>query len=39
MAQVRVAVVGAGRIGGTHLRAYAALVDLGKIVGVADIHL
>ena len=30
--------IGAGGIGGTHLRAYAELPDLCEIVGVADIH-
>ena len=39
MAKLRVAVIGAGGIGGTHLRAYAELPELCEIVGVADIHL
>jgi UDP-N-acetylglucosamine 3-dehydrogenase len=37
MAKIRVAVIGAGGIGGTHLRAYAALNDLCEIVAVADV--
>lgn len=37
MTKVRVAVIGAGGIGGTHLRAYAAWPDLCEIVGVADV--
>ena len=39
MAKIRVAVVGAGGIGGTHLRAYAHWSELCDIVGVADIDL
>ncbi len=39
MKKIRVAVVGAGGIGGTHLRAYAAQPDLCEIAGVADIRL
>lgn len=39
MSKIRVAVVGAGAIGGAHLRAYAALADACQIVGVADINL
>jgi predicted dehydrogenase len=39
MSKIRVAVVGAGGIGGTHLRAYGALSDSCQIVGVADVHL
>ncbi|HVO42763.1 MAG TPA: Gfo/Idh/MocA family oxidoreductase [Aggregatilineales bacterium] len=39
MAKTRVAVVGAGGIGGTHLRAYKDWPDLCEIVGVADIQL
>lgn len=38
MAKLRVAVVGAGGIGGTHLRAYAQLADQCEIVGVADVN-
>lgn len=39
MRLIRVAIVGAGGMGGTHLRAYAAWPDRCEIVGVADIHL
>lgn len=39
MSKIRVAVIGAGGIGGTHLKAYAACPDLCEIVAVADIHL
>lgn len=39
MTKVRVAVIGAGGIGGTHLNAYKAVADLCEIVGVADINL
>ena len=39
MTKLRVAVIGAGGIGGTHLRAYAAWPDLCEIVGVADVDL
>jgi UDP-N-acetylglucosamine 3-dehydrogenase len=39
MAKIRVAVIGAGGIGGVHLKAYAAWTDLCEIVGVADINL
>ncbi len=39
MSKIRVAVIGAGGIGGTHLTAYAAWPDLCAIVAVADIHL
>jgi UDP-N-acetylglucosamine 3-dehydrogenase len=39
MDKVRVAVVGAGGIGGAHLKAYADWPDLCEIVAVADIHL
>lgn len=37
MKKLRVAVIGAGGIGGAHLRAYAAWPDLCELVGVADI--
>src|SRR4051794_22118656 len=39
MAKTRVAIVGAGGIGGTHLRAYADWPDQCEIVGIADIQL
>ena len=39
MAKVRVAIIGAGGIGGTHLQAYAALPEQCEIVGIADVHL
>jgi predicted dehydrogenase len=39
MTKYRVAVIGAGGIGSTHLRAYAAWPDLCEIVGVADVDL
>ncbi len=39
MSKLRVAVIGAGGIGGTHLRAYAHWPDLCEIVGIADIEL
>ena len=39
MSRIRVSVIGAGGIGGTHLRAYAAWPDQCEIVGVADIDL
>lgn len=39
MSKIRVAVVGAGSIGGTHLQAYAALADRCELVGIADAHL
>jgi len=39
MAKLRVAVIGAGGIGGTHLRAYAAWPELCELVGVADIDI
>jgi predicted dehydrogenase len=39
MTKLRIAVVGAGGIGGTHLKAYAGLSHLCEIVGIADVHL
>jgi predicted dehydrogenase len=39
MTKLRVAVIGAGGIGGTHLRAYAAWPDLCELAGVADVDL
>jgi UDP-N-acetylglucosamine 3-dehydrogenase len=39
MAKTRIAVVGAGGIGSTHLRAYAAWPDACEVVGIADIQL
>ncbi|HQY92522.1 Gfo/Idh/MocA family oxidoreductase [Caldilinea sp.] len=39
MTKLRVAVIGAGGIGGTHLRAYAAWPEQCEVVGVADIDL
>ncbi len=39
MSKLRVAVIGAGGIGGTHLQAYTDCPELCEIVGVADIHL
>lgn len=39
MTKLRVAVIGAGGIGGTHLRAYAAWPDLCEVVSVADVDL
>lgn len=39
MTKLRVAVIGAGGIGGAHLNAYSAVADLCEIVGVADINL
>lgn len=37
MSKTRVAVIGAGGIGGAHLRAYAAQHDRCEIVGIADV--
>ena len=37
MERIRVAVLGAGGIGGTHLRAYAAHAERCEIVGIADV--
>lgn len=39
MAKLRIGVIGAGGIGATHLRAYAAWPDLCEIAGIADIDL
>ena len=39
MSKIRVAIIGGGGIGGTHLRAYAAHPDLCEIVGIADVIL
>ncbi len=39
MTRLRVAVIGAGGIAGTHLRAYAAEAQRCQIVGIADIDL
>jgi len=39
MTKLRIAVIGAGGIGGTHLNAYNEVTDLCEIVGVADIDL
>jgi UDP-N-acetylglucosamine 3-dehydrogenase len=39
MRKVRVAVIGAGGIGGAHLNAYREVADLCEIVGVADVNL
>jgi predicted dehydrogenase len=37
MPKLRIAVIGAGGIGGTHLKAYAACPDQCEIAGVADV--
>lgn len=37
MAKIRIAVIGAGGIGGIHLRAYTAHADRCEIVGIADV--
>jgi predicted dehydrogenase len=37
MAKIKVGVIGAGGIGGTHLAAYAFWADVCEIVGIADI--
>ena len=37
MTKLRVAVIGAGGIGGTHLKAYAAWPDLCEVVALADV--
>ncbi len=34
MAKIRVAIVGAGGIGGAHLKAYSGLTDLCELVGI-----
>jgi predicted dehydrogenase len=39
MSKIRVAVIGAGGIGSTHLRAYAACGEQCEIVGLADIDI
>lgn len=39
MKKIRIAVVGAGGIGGAHLKTYAGLSDQCEIVGIADINL
>ena len=37
MAKIRIAIIGAGGIGGTHLRAYSAHSERCEIVGIADV--
>ena len=37
MAKIRIAVIGAGGIGGVHLRAYTSHADRCEIVGIADV--
>jgi predicted dehydrogenase len=39
MSKIRIGVIGAGGIGGTHLRAYRDWRDLCEIVGVADVQI
>jgi predicted dehydrogenase len=39
MPKLRVAIVGAGGIGGAHLKAYAELPDQCELVGIADVNL
>jgi predicted dehydrogenase len=39
MAKIRVGIVGAGGIGGTHLKAYSELADVCEIAGIADVNL
>lgn len=39
MPKIRVAIVGAGGIGGAHLKAYSALGDVCELVGIADVNL
>lgn len=38
MTKIRIAVVGAGGIGGTHLKAYSALAGRCEIAGIADVQ-
>src|SRR5947208_13507612 len=39
MTKTRIGIVGAGGIGGTHLKAYSELPDQCEIVGIADVNL
>lgn len=39
MTKIRIGIVGAGGIGGAHLKAYTALPELCEIVGIADVNL